>query len=284
MKYKLLLFLLCVINVVYGQQTTTVKVPPSKDTTIVKFTTTTTTTANTTTSYTTVTKPTDPIDTIVVPPVDPPSGGYEGYKLVYSNDFEKGTSLSSNQCGRCNINTTTPIKGTGSFEAWYQAGDASISSGWRSEQQLTDNLTPTDKAIIIEYDQRFDVISSSVQGLSNQFHGNQTGTSGNLGVWISGGQFVVQLQKSGVQGSSNTYSPTLATIKQGQTYHIRIEVRFSSSNIGYVRFWLDGVKKWDYSGVVCDGRGQYPKYGINLFNNKVTVKTSIDNYRIYNEQ
>lgn len=223
---------------------------------------------------------TPPVDTVITPE---PSGGYTGYKLVYSNDYEKGTILSSNQCGRCNINTLTPITGTGSFEAWYQAGDAAISSGYRSEQQLDGSLTPTDKGIIIEYDQRFDIISSSVQGLSMQVHGTQSGTSGNMGMWISGGQYVLQLQKSGVSGSPNTYSPTMATINQGETYHIKIEVMFSAKSTGYVRAWINGQKKWDYSGIVCDGRGQYPKPGLNLFNNKVTVKTSIDNFRIYNE-
>lgn len=263
-----------------SQQTTQVKVPPSKDTTIVTFTTTTSTSANTTTTFRLDTKPGQDTGTTV----PPPSSGYPGFKRVYANDYEQGTSLSDNQCGRCKINTATPISGSGSLESNVVAGDGQISGGYRSEQQLDESLTPTNKKLIIEYDQRFDLLPSSVQGLAFQIHGTQQGTSGNYGVWISGGRYVIQLQKSGVKGSPNTYSPSLETIVIGKVYHMKHELRLSNQSTGYVKVSINGVVKYNITGANCDGRGQYPKPGINLFDNRNTVKTQIDNFRIYVEE
>lgn len=262
-----------------SQQTTQVKVPPSKDTTIITFKTNTTTSSNTTTTYTLDTKPGGGIDT-----TPPPASGYPGFKRVYANDFEKGTVLSDNQCGRCRINTEKPITGTGTFESNVVAGDDQISGGWRSEQQYDGSLTPTDKKLIIEYDQRFDILPASVQGLAFQIHGTQQGTSGNYGVWISGGQYVIQLQKTGISGSKNTYSPALETIEIGKVYHMKHELRLSNKSTGYIKVTINGVVKYDITGANCDGRGQYPKPGINLFNDKNTVKAQIDNLRFYVEE
>lgn len=60
----------------FAQQNTVVRIPPSKDTTVITFKTTTTTTANTVTTYSSATIPTIPPvvvppDTIVTPPVNP---------------------------------------------------------------------------------------------------------------------------------------------------------------------------------------------------------------------
>lgn len=71
MKYILPILVLISIQS-FAQQATTVKVPPSKDTTVVRFVTTTTTTSNTSTSYTTVSIPVGGDTIVVPPPVDPP--------------------------------------------------------------------------------------------------------------------------------------------------------------------------------------------------------------------
>src|SRR5882757_7582623 len=73
---KILFILLLISFSVCGQQTTSVKVLPSKDTTVISFKTTTTTTSNTVTTYTTSVLGTK--DTIVIPPVIVP-GNIEGF-------------------------------------------------------------------------------------------------------------------------------------------------------------------------------------------------------------
>src|SRR5712675_1290330 len=88
----------------FSQQTTSVKVPPNKDTVLVKFTTTTQTTANTNTTYVTSVIPTG----INPPPPPPPDTTISdeipaGYNRVYYNSFDAGTKLDPNQCGRCTI-------------------------------------------------------------------------------------------------------------------------------------------------------------------------------------
>lgn len=283
---KLLLFPIILLSLfIKAQQTTTVKVPPSKDTTVLKFTTTT----NVATNYTTTNIPvsggnTPPPDTTNIPS-DP--GIPVGYSLVYSNNFDPGTKLDPNQCGRCSISTSTYKDGGGSFKAWYQAGDPQISGGYRSEQELKGSLSPTGRDLIIEYDELFEQLPTSVQGLSMQWHGTQNGTSGSGSMWISGGKFAFQFQPSGVSGSPNVNQQkqddgsALIQIKLASWYHLRYEIKWSSGPDGYILAYLNGKLYYSATGKNCDGKGQYPKYGINIFNGNNTVIVYMDNMRMY---
>lgn len=250
MKYRLVAFLLLVLNVAYGQQTTTVKVPPSKDTTIVKFTTTTVTSANTTTSYTTSSKPTDPVDTVVVPP----AGNYG--TLIYSTGYDKLSDIinSSNQQGKGGLSTTIFKTGPGSF---HSVPD-NVSSGIRSEVQYPSSLTPTEGTIV------WDVMYAKVQANSLhsfQFHPNTSGGSASPGLWHIDGQFYWVNWK----GGTNTKYATGVTIQANKWYHMVFQYKVGSS--GYMKFTIDGKVVLDKTGIqVGDGSGSYLKVGTNSWN------------------
>jgi len=218
-----------------------------------------------------------PVDTVKPPPT--------GFTLVLDKTFAVGTTLSEGQKGRGSISTA--IFPEGAFKAWYQAGDAAISSGFRSEQQYDGSLTPNDRDLIIELEEQFETMSTSVQGLNNQWHGNQSGTSGSGSMWIGGGQFMFQIQPDGCNGCGNVYQQVqadgspLMRVEVGKLYKFRYEIRWANNSSGYIRVYINGKLYYSLTGKNCDGRGQYFKTGINLFDNKNTVKVHIKNLKIW---
>lgn len=186
--------------------------------------------------------------------------------LMYHNGFNVSGDLNSNQLGAGVISTTTKIEGAGSFKSVVPAGSGQISGGWRSEQQYGGNLSPDNQPIVVQYYTLFEIFPN-VDGLSCQWHGNTSGTSGQLSLWISGRQFMVQRNTIGTAGSPNIYQGgTLMTIQLNTWYLMRWEIIFTSSNTGYVRLYINNVLYFDTGTTkTSDGSGQYLKVGQNLF-------------------
>jgi hypothetical protein len=208
-----------------------------------------------------VTPPPPPVDTVPPPPPPVPTG----YTLLYSNGYNTSSDINSNQLGRGSISTSVFKSGTGSFKSVVNAGDGQISGGYRSEQQYGDNLSPNGAEIAVEYDELFEALPN-VAGLSVQWHGNTSGTSGQMSMWIQGGQFMVQRNTTGTAGSPNIYQQgTLKSIQTNTWYHLRWEIKFSSGSDGYVRVYIDNTLYYSVTGKTSDGSGQYLKVGQNLF-------------------
>lgn len=207
--------------------------------------------------------------------------GYPGYQRVYKNDFDAGTQLSSNQCGNCSISSTVFKSGNGSARFNYIKGQGQISGGFRSEQQYPGSYSPSNRDLIIEYDELFETVSTSCNGLSMQWHGGTQGTSGQMSMWITGKRFRPQYNTCGTAGCPNNYGPYISSIGLNQWYHFKWEIRFSTGSDGYARLYMDGVKVWDITGKNCDGSGQYPKIGINMFDGNNTTTVYFDNLRMY---
>ncbi|MEI9809895.1 MAG: heparin lyase I family protein [Bacteroidota bacterium] len=212
----------------------------------------------------------------------PPTGGGTTGTLTYSNNFDNTSSINSNQLGSGGISTSVYKTGPGSFRSEVKAGAGQISGGYRSEQQYGDNLSPNNTAITVEYDIMFETLPN-VAGLAVQWHGNTSGTSGQLSMWTQGGKFMVMRNVIGTAGSSNIYqSGNLMSIVKGKWYHFKWEIKFTSGSDGYVRCYIDNSLYYSATGKTSDGSGQYLKVGQNLFaspgNNSVLY---IDNLKTY---
>lgn len=215
-------------------------------------------------------------------------GGTGGYTvLLYSNNFDNASSLSTNQLGvnstpANSISTTIFKSGTGSFRSIVYPGKLQVSGGYRSEQQYPGNYSPDGQETAFEYDELFESYPD-VAGLTTQWHGNAAGTSGQMSMWTQSHQFMVQRNIIGTAGSSNIYqSGTLMPILLNHWYHFRWEIKFSTGSDGYARCYIDGTSYFSVTGKTSDGTGQYLKVGQNLFaspsNNSILY---IDNLNIW---
>lgn len=185
--------------------------------------------------------------------------------LIYSNNFNAKADINTNQLGSGSISTDVKSEGAGSFKSVVNAGAGQISGGYRSEQQYAESYSPTGADITVEYNEMFET-QPNVAGLSVQWHGNASGTSGQMSMWTQGGKFMVQRNTIGTAGSSNIYqSGSLMNIELNRWYKIRWEIRFSPGSDGYVRCYIDNNLYYSVSGKTSDGTGQYLKVGQNLF-------------------
>jgi hypothetical protein len=104
----------------------------------------------------------------------------------------------------------------------------------------------------------------TTNGLTTQWHGNASNTSGQLSLWIQNGKFMVMRS---VQSGVNIYqSGTLKTIEINKWYKMRWEVKFTPGSDGYVRLYIDNVLYYSATGKTSDGTGQYLKIGTNRWN------------------
>lgn len=249
-----------------AQQTTTVKVPPSKDTSIIKFTTTTVTSANTSTSFTITNKVVDSVPN--QPPPPPPDN--TGYTLVYSTGYDViGDIINShNQQGNGGLSTSVFKTGPGSFKSV----PTNVSSGIRSEVQYDGAQTPLEGRL--EYDVMFEVVpQGSCHSL--QFHPSTSGGSASPGLWHENGKFSLVNWKSG----TNTKYQTGFTIPKNQWMHIALDYKFGSS--GYLKFSVDGNVLVDKTNIqVGDGSSPYLKVGVNMWVNQTSI-AYYDNLFIY---
>jgi hypothetical protein len=218
--------------------------------------------------------------TITVNPASITTGGNYG-TLMYSSGYDQLSNIvnSSNQLGQGSISTSLYKVGPGSFKSMVNTDPASnISSGWRSEVQYDQSLSPDGADITVEYDVLYEKLFTD-NGLTTQWHGNASGTSGQLSLWISGGQFMIMRS---VQAGVNQYqSGTLQSVQTNRWYHMRWEIRFSTGSDGYARLYIDDQLYYSATGKTCDGTGQYLKVGTNRWN--VTSESTVyyDNLKIW---
>lgn len=280
---KLLLFPIILFSLfIQAQQTTTVKVPPNKDTVLVKFTTTTVTSANTSTSYITsiITS-----GGVTPPPDTTGTGGNigcNGCTLIYKNDYDNYSDLSLDQLGKGTISNTIVKNGGGSFKSLVTAGEGQISGGYRSEQSYPKSFTPPNTPLVIEYDEYFESIGT--KGLSGQLHGDISGTSGPGSIWLDGNSVYVQRNNIGTAGSSNIYGSPFV-IQTGKWYHVRWEIFMTTSNSGYWRVWFDTTKIYGIENTKTTAENTfYFKPGQNLFSSPPKDRVVyIDNLRIWKQ-
>jgi hypothetical protein len=208
----------------------------------------------------------------------PPTSG----SLIYSNNYDKSSDINSNQLGSGSVSTSVYKIGPGSFKSVVPAGSGQISGGWRSEQQYTESYSPNNTAITVSYDMMFENLPN-VAGLATQWHGNTSGTSGQLSLWTQGGKFMVMRNTTGTAGSPNIYqSGNLMSIQTGRWYSMKWEIKFTSGSDGYVRLYIDGALYFSVTGKTSDGSGQYLKIGQNLFASPSNNSTLyFDNLKIY---
>lgn len=228
------------------------------------------------------------IDTTIIAEEDPEEEeGVDYGTLVYSTGYETIGDIVNghNQLGQGSISTTIRYKGNGSFRSMVNSNPASnISSGWRSEVQYPGSYSSNNDDIVVEYYVYFETLPTGVAGgLATQWHGNAGGTSGQNSLWISGNDFMVMRSvSSGINlyqcGSGQPCAPGGSTwsIQTGIWYYMRWEIKYASTNTGYVRLYIDddvdngiadAVLYYDTGTNVktSDGTGQYLKIGQNLF-------------------
>jgi hypothetical protein len=207
-----------------------------------------------------------------------------GYTLTYQNDFNVASDINSNQLGRGSLSTTQSVSGGASFRSEVRAGDAPISSGWRSEQQYEGaNQNPTEGAV--EYDVFYENWGNfDGGGHSVQWHPN-----------TSGGSAIISLQNySSTWDVTRDQCTNCAVIHQSNApshlsnrwYNLRWEFKWSTGSDGYVRLFVDGVQTFNFIGATADGSGQYFKLGQNRWpsgsgNMQTTSVCYYDNLKIY---
>lgn len=191
------------------------------------------------------------------PPIDPPidpGGGYSGYTEVYSNPFSSASNINSNQLGRGGFSTF----GGGSFRSEVRAGDAAISSGWRSEQQYGSTQTPDEGIWEYEwYGENWGNFDGG--GHSVQWHPNTSGASANVSLQ----NYSLKWDVTRAIGSTVTHQSGAPSHVSNRWYKLRWEVKFATGSGGYIRLFVDGVQTYSFTGRTDDGSGQYFKLGQN---------------------
>lgn len=196
---------------------------------------------------------------VVEPPVQ------DGYELIYQNNFDKLSDLTTNNGQYGN--------GTVKDGAFYSV-PKNVSSGIRSELQITSEQTPDEGAM--EWDAKYEVIVPN-NGHSWQIHPATGGGSASPGLWHINGKFVlVNWNKGG-----NTEYPTNQTIPQNKWNKYRVEYKMGRS--GYLRFFINNDKVLDRSGIqVGDGTKGWGKIGWNGWGSDAAKsRIWIDNFKVY---
>lgn len=216
--------------------------------------------------------------------VPPPSDDYTQLFNFTLNPNDPSTAIIKkmlNDHGQYGAGGLTTLNGIDVFRAQCKF-DGSVS---RSEIQFDENpYTPQEGAW--EFDALYSSIPSNAgrNGLSSQFHGYASGTSGQGSMWFaSANSWLIQEQ---VDNHNNTYSPTIFTYQLNKWYTVRHEIKFTSGNDGYWRTFIAEKgqplqKRYD-SGPrkTSDGGGQYFKLGIYFWIN-VTALGYFTNIKIF---
>jgi hypothetical protein len=256
-----------VINsiVISGNPTTTTTTSTTQPVgTTTTTTSTTTKPATTTTTTSTTTQPTP------------------GYTLTYQNNFNVPADVDSNQLGRGGLSSNQSVSGGFSFRSEVRAGDAPISSGWRSEQQYDGaNQNPTEGAV--EYDVYYENWGNfDGGGHSVQWHPNTSGGSAIISLQNYSSTWDVTRDPNGTV----THQNNAPAHQSNRWYHLRWEFKWSTGSDGYCRLFVDGVQTFSFNGPTADGSGQYFKLGQNRWpsgsgNMKTTSVCYYDNLKIY---
>lgn len=169
----------------------------------------------------------------------------------------------SNTWARQQSNTTAN-EGTYSYRAEVRDGcDGCRSSGYRSE--LLPGIPDTDKRWY-GFSVYFNAPDNSgvwngIEGHFVQWHPTPGGGGAVLGLWGAGGSEgwnLVTITNGGSPDDNVTYDPILTNT----WYDVVLYVDWDE-NDGSVIGWINGVKKWDLTGLEWGDDGQYLKMGMN---------------------
>jgi hypothetical protein len=195
-----------------------------------------------------------------IPPVNS-----DKYELIYQNNFDKLSDLTTNN-GQYGNGTV--------IDGAFYSKPANVSSGIRSELQISTDKTPDEGAM--EWDAKYEVIVAN-NGHSWQIHPATSGGSASPGLWHINGKFVLVNWAKGI----NKEYPTNQTIPQNKWNKYRIEYKMGSK--GYLRFFINGDKVLDKSGIqVGDGTKGWAKIGWNGWGSDA-AKSRIwyDNFKVF---
>jgi len=219
-------------------------------------------------------------DVVVVPP--PPGGA-----LTFSKNYDSTSEITSNQKPSTNlslfISTTIKKDGAASFKSFTMG--VNTSAGVRCEEQYNQAAAnPTEG--VIEYDVYYENYTPTDWGGSSiQWHPNNN-NSGTLFLYTTEGKFNVGRSLNGTNfytgGSSAGGSKSIVS---NTWYHMRWEVKWSSTANGYARLYIDDVLYYSFNGITNDKDGKpYLKLGQNNWGTSVGTTIYYDNLRIYTIQ
>lgn len=253
-----LVFITLLLLSLFNSNAQTVRVNPSKDTTLV--------TVNI--SFTTKVLPTVKDS---LPPVDT-STAYVGYSLVFSDYFNKDSDIdpdSHGQAGNGFIDYGDKYEGNGSFAS----RTANVSSGIRSEVQLSQGNHSPKEGLITYYAKYKNFFSDG--GHSFQFHPDNSG-SGN-GFYHVNGKLVYRNVTKGTATYKDypfNYSPSL------NIWH-KFEIYYKLGLSGYMKVYVDGALYVNVSGVqIGDLSDYYIKLGVNMWIQQ-TSNVNYDSFNVY---
>ncbi len=191
--------------------------------------------------------------------VTPPSTS-----LLLQSDFSNGfAGFTTYQIGRGTVSSSPTNSSNKAFRAEVRAGDAAISSGYRSElvpSNLSDNGD-----MWYGYNVYYQTLGQGGGGHSVQWHpGNSTG-SATLGLYTDYGKFNVVRSLAG----GNYYQNGSKAIVLNKWYSLVWHIKWSTGSDGLIELWIDGEKYYSYSGKTMESYGVYWKLGMNrwAFNN-----------------
>lgn len=256
---KLLLAALLIFCFTFSHSQT-IRVKPSKDTTLI--------TVNV--SFSTIVIPTKDT-TVINPPIDTTSN-YPGYSLVFSDYFNKDSDLDPDdhgQYGNGFIDYTLKYEGLGSFAS----RPANVSAGIRSEVQLNQGNHSPKEGLIVYYANYRNFFNSN--GHSFQFHPDNSG-SGN-GFYHVDGKLVYRNVTQGTGTYKDypfNYTPSL------NVWH-KFEIFYKLGSSGYMKVYIDGVLMVNVSNVqIGDLSNYYIKLGVNMWVNQ-TSNVNYDKFNVY---
>jgi hypothetical protein len=191
------------------------------------------------------------------------------------------SSVNTNQGRRNTVSFSTYKTGPGSFRSEVRYGDASLSGGYRSEMQYNGSTyNPTEG--VIEYDVYYENWRNwGGGGHSIQWHPNSSTGGAVISLQNYDGKFRVVRS---INGNNSYQSGTLQTVSPNRWYKMRWEVKWSNSTSGYVRFYIDNVLYYSYTGRTTDSHGTpYLKVGQNRWDIPSGANTVVyyDNLKIY---
>ena len=218
--------------------------------------------------------------TITVNAAQATGNGYGS--LTYSEGYDLLSSVNTNQGSRNSVSFTNYKTGPGSFRSEIRAGDAG-SSGMRSEMAYTSSAQNPAEGVL-EYDVYYENWNSlDGGGHSIQWAPGTSGAGAIVSLQNYGGKFDVVR----AIGSTVTHqSGTLMNCSSNTWYKMRWEYKWSTSNSGYIRFYINNVMYYSFTGRTADGSGQTLRVGQSRWPNsgntmQVTSVSYYDNLKIY---
>lgn len=215
--------------------------------------------------------------------VNPTTAASAGYSLVFSTGYESASDVTTTQ-GDLNTQSTTIKKdGVGSFRAEVAVNQPPKFGGYRGEMQYSDYDYVSEGAW--EYDVYYENWTSVRDGgHSIQWHAQAVAPTPLSLQNLQGTSYLVQ----NIDGSgTNIYNDLGWMVTPNTWYKFRWEIKWANNATGYIRFYVDGVLKFNYTGKTThEAVAPYWKVGLNRWIDSGSVIRDAtvvyyDNVKIY---